>query len=33
MNWLPLQCLTSVAGAGDFRAYLWIVRVVTCGVD
>src|SRR5262245_32777582 len=29
---LQLQCLTSVAGAGDFRAYLHAARVVTSGV-
>jgi hypothetical protein len=28
-----LQCLTSVAGAGDFRAYLHAARVVTSGVE
>ncbi len=30
---LQLQCLTSVAGAGDFRAYLHAARVVTSGVE
>jgi len=29
---LQLQCLTSVAGAGDFRAYLHAARVITSGV-
>lgn len=28
VNRLQLQCLTSVAGAGDFRAYLYRARVV-----